>query len=76
MTGSRNKENHMNVNGLINMLTRMFVKQAMDSGIDYLSRRGKPDKDLNPEEREQTEDTKSMADKARKGARLAGRFLR
>lgn len=66
----------MDLNRLFSMLMRMFFQKAMSQGIDYLARRGKPDAELTPEERKQGEEVKAMADKARKGARLAGRFLR
>lgn len=66
----------MDLNRLLSMLMRMFFQKALSYGMDYLARRGKPDTELTPEDHQQPEAAKAMADKARKGARLAGRFLR
>jgi len=66
----------MDVNGLFNMLARMFIRTAVDKGIDYAARQGKPDSDLTPEERKQAQAAKAMADKAQKAARLGRRFMK
>ena len=41
----------MDVNGLFRMLTRMFLNKAINAGIDYAARRGKPKAEMTPEER-------------------------
>ena len=61
---------------LFNMLTRMVIRSAVDTGIDYASRRGKTASEMTPEEREQARDARQMADKARKAARIGRRFLK
>ena len=66
----------MDLNRLLTMLAKLFMRQAMTHGIDYLARRGKPEAELSPVERKQRDEAKAMADKARKASRLAGRFLR
>jgi flagellar motility protein MotE (MotC chaperone) len=66
----------MDMNRLISMLTRMFVRSAVKTGVDYAARKGKPDAELTPEERKQAQTAKAMADKAHKASRLARRFLR
>jgi hypothetical protein len=66
----------MDMNRLISMLTRMFVRKALRTGIDFAARKGKSDAALTPEERQQAKSAKAMADKAQKAARLSRRFLR
>lgn len=66
----------MDMNGLLTMLTKMFVRSAVNTGIDFAARRGKPEAELSPEERMQAQSAKAMADKAKKAARLGRRFLR
>ncbi|MBA3911316.1 MAG: hypothetical protein C0524_15955 [Rhodobacter sp.] len=66
----------MDLNRLIGMLTRIFVRSAVNTGIDYAARKGKPEDEMSPEERKQAQSAKAMADKARKAARLGRRFLR
>ncbi len=66
----------MDMNRLISMLTRMFIRSAVKTGVDYAARKGKPEAELTPEERKQAQSAKAMADKAQKASRLARRFLR
>ncbi len=66
----------MDMNRLISMLTRMFVRKAVQTGVDYAARKGKPEAEMTPEERAQAKSAKAMADKAQKASRLARRFLR
>lgn len=66
----------MDLNRLIGMLTRMFVRSAVDTSVDYAARKGKPASELTPAERKQARDAKAMADKAKKAARLGRRFLK
>ncbi len=36
----------MNLNGLFNMLAKMLVRSAMDAGVNYAARRGKPEAEI------------------------------
>ena len=51
----------MNLNGLFNMLAQMLVRSAMDAGVDYAARRGKPEAEMTPEEREQAKKARDLA---------------
>jgi hypothetical protein len=66
----------MDLNGLFTMLSRIFIRSAVRTGIDYAVRGGKPDRDLTPEERQQAKAARQMAQKAQKVARLGQRFLK
>ncbi len=66
----------MDMNRLISMLTRMFFRTAMKTGIDFATRKGKPEGEMTPQDRDQAKSAKAMADKAQKASRLARRFLR
>lgn len=66
----------MDLNRLFTMLTRMFIRTAVDTSIDYAARKGKPESELTPEERKQARAAEGMADKAKKAARLGRRFFR
>jgi hypothetical protein len=66
----------MDMNRLISMLTRMFVRKAVRTGIDFAARKGKSDAALTPEDRKQAKAANAMADKAQKAARLGRRFFR
>jgi len=64
----------MDLNRLIQMLVRMFIRKAVDTGVDRLARRGKPDAELTPQERKQKEAAKALADRAKQFARIGRRF--
>jgi len=66
----------MDLNRLLNMLTRMFIRSAVKTGVDYAARRGKPEAEMTREERQQARDAKAMADKAQTAARIGRRFLK
>ncbi len=66
----------MNANQIINMLLRMFMRKAVNKGIDMAARRGKPPAEMTPEERAQAQIAKQTAGKAQKLARLARRMGR
>ncbi|MBL9048545.1 MAG: hypothetical protein JNK19_00345 [Tabrizicola sp.] len=66
----------MNLNGLFNMLAKMFIRNAVNTGIDYAARRGKPDAELTPEERAQAKSAKDIANKAQEAAKVARRLWR
>ena len=66
----------MNINRIINMLLRMFMRKAVNKGIDMAARRGKPPAEMTTEERAQAQIAKQTAGKAQKLARLARRLGR
>jgi hypothetical protein len=66
----------MDMNRLIGMLTRMFIRSATDAGIDYAARKGKPEAEMTPEERKQARAAKDMANRLRQTSRLTRRFFR
>jgi hypothetical protein len=66
----------MDLNRVINMLTRMVLRSVIKTGVNFASRKGKPDAALTPAERKQAAAAKALADKAQKAARLGRRFLR
>lgn len=66
----------MDLNGLFNMLARMFVRSAVDAGVDYAARRGKPDEELTPEEREQAKKARDLANRAREISKVTRRLWR
>jgi hypothetical protein len=66
----------MNTNRLINMLTRMFVRSAVNTGIDLAARGGKSEAEMTPEERKQAKAMRGIAKNAQKAARMGRRFLR
>lgn len=70
----------MNLNQIINLITRIFVRKAVNSGInkgiDFAARRGKAAKDMTPAEHAQANSAREMAKKARKAARVTRRLGR
>ncbi|HGG64819.1 MAG TPA: hypothetical protein ENK34_09645 [Rhodobacteraceae bacterium] len=66
----------MDAGRIINMLLRMFMRKAVNKGIDMAARRGKPPAEMTAEERAQAQKAKQTAGKAQKLARLARRMGR
>lgn len=66
----------MDLNRLIGMLTRIFVRSAVKTGVDFAARKGKPEGKLTPEDRAQAKDAKAMTRKAQRAARISRRFLK
>ena len=66
----------MNLNGLFNMLAKMLVRSAMDAGIDYASRRGKPEAEMTPEERVQAKKARDLAARAKDVQKVTRRLWR
>lgn len=64
----------MDLNRLFNMLARMFVRSAVDAGMDYAASRGKPDAEMTPEEREQARKARELAHRAREVSRVTRRL--
>ena len=66
----------MNANRIIKMLMPIFMRKAVNTGIDVAANRGKSREDMTPEEREQAGRAKQTAKKAKDLARLARRMIR
>jgi hypothetical protein len=66
----------MDLNGLVRMLTRMFMGKAINAGIDYAARRGKPEAEMTPEEREQAQKARDMAARAKEIQKVTRRLWR
>lgn len=66
----------MDLNGLFNILAKMFVRSAVDAGVDYAARKGKPEAELTPEEREQAKRARDMAQRAREIQKATRRLWR
>ncbi|MES2813580.1 MAG: hypothetical protein V4720_01645 [Pseudomonadota bacterium] len=66
----------MNLNGLFNMLTKMFVRSAVDAGINYAARRGKPEAEMTPEEREEARKGRELAQRAKEISKVTRRLWR
>lgn len=66
----------MNLNGLFNMLAKMLVRSAMDAGIDFAARRGKPETEMTPEERTQAKKARDLANRAKDVSKVTRRLWR
>lgn len=66
----------MDLNGLFRMLTQKFLHRAVDAGIDYAARRGKPEAEMTPEEREQAKKGREMAQRAKEISKVTRRLWR
>jgi hypothetical protein len=66
----------MDLNGLYNMLTKMFVRSAMDAGLDLASRRGKPESEMTPEEKDQAKRARELANRAKEIQKVTRRLWR
>lgn len=69
----------MDFNRLINMAMSMFMKRfiatAVDKGIDYAARRGKPNAEMTKAERNQADQGRQMADRAKHIRKATRRFF-
>lgn len=70
----------MNIERLIRMASRRFMRKIMNrginAGIDYAARRGSDPQNMTPEEKQQARAAKQTARKARQGAKLLRRIGR
>lgn len=66
----------MDLNGLFNMLTKMFIRNAVDVGVDYAARRGKPESEMTPEEKEQAKRARDLAARAKEVQKVTRRLWR
>ena len=69
----------MDFNRLITMAMSMFMKQfistAVDKGIDYAARRGKPEAEMTESERAAADQGRQMADRAKEIRNATRRFF-
>ena len=69
----------MDFNRLITMAMSMFMKRfisvAVDKGIDYAARRGKPEAEMTEAERANANQGRQMADRARQIRNATRRFF-
>ncbi|MBP9182043.1 MAG: hypothetical protein KBF78_02835 [Fuscovulum sp.] len=61
---------------ILNMVFRKFLNRGINAGIDHLSRRGKPPAEMTPAERQQAQQARDLAKRARQAARLTRRLGR
>lgn len=66
----------MNMNSIIRMLSKMFMRRGINAGIDYASRRGKKREQMSDMERQNAQNARQTASKAQKGLRLVRRLMR
>lgn len=66
----------MDLNGLFNMLTKMFVRSAVDAGVDYAARRGKPESEMTDEEKAQAQRGRELAARAKEIQKVTRRLWR
>jgi hypothetical protein len=65
----------MNMNQVISMIMRKVMGRAIDAGIDYAARRGKPAADMTAAERAQAASGKKLAQNARQIRNATRRFF-
>jgi hypothetical protein len=66
----------MDLNGLFNMLNKMVVRSAVDVGVDYAARKGKPESEMTPEEKEQAKRARDLAGRAKEIQKVTRRLWR
>ncbi len=66
----------MNINGLVNMITRRLLNQGVRSGIDHLARGGKDFADMDRDERQQARQRNESMQQTRRVMQMARRFMR
>jgi hypothetical protein len=70
----------MDVQRLISMLGRMFLRKAMtkglNAGIDLVARKGKAPADMTPADHDQARKARDLAKRARQAARITRRLGR
>jgi hypothetical protein len=66
----------MDMNRALRTLFRMLIGPLTKIGIDYLARRGKPDAEMTPADKEQARKARDLAKRAKDVARLTRRLGR
>lgn len=64
----------MNVNQILNMVLRMFMRKAVKGGINMAAQRGKTPAEMSQAERQQMRASRQQAKRARQAARLMRRM--
>ena len=66
----------MDLNRLFSMIFRMVFRSAVDAGVDYAARKGKPEAELTPDERAQAQRGRELAQKAKEISKVTRRLWR
>jgi hypothetical protein len=66
----------MNLNGLLNMLTKMFIRHAVDAGVKYAAGKGKPEAEMTPEELAQAKRGRELVARAQEVSKVTRRLWR
>jgi hypothetical protein len=66
----------MDLNRLINMIVRLFMRKGVNAGINFAANRGKDPKDMTPEERQQAKAARQNAKRARQAIKLGRKIGR
>lgn len=66
----------MDLNGLFNMVVKMVLRSAVDAGVDYAARRGKPEAEMTPEDHAQARKARDLAKRARDVGKVTRRLWR
>lgn len=70
----------MDLNRLLNMVLRIFVRKGVNwginKGVDYAARRGKPSGQMTQTDHAQARSARDLAKRARKAARITRRLGR
>lgn len=66
----------MDMNRIFTMFSRIFVRKAVNKGIDVATRRGKAPAEMSAAERKQAADARAMIKRARQAARITRRLGR
>ena len=66
----------MNTGKIIQMVLNLFVKKAVNSGIEIAARRGKSNKDMTPADHKQAQKGRELAKHARQFANIMRRIGR
>ena len=66
----------MNLDQIIRLITRLFMRRGINAGINYAARRGKDPAEMTKEDKAQAQSVKTTAQRARKAGRLVRRIGR
>jgi hypothetical protein len=66
----------LDLNRVVKLLMGMVIAPLTKLGIDYVARRGKPEAEMTPQERDQARSARELAARAQKAAKLARRLGR
>lgn len=66
----------MDLNGLWAMISKMVFRSAVDAGVNYAYRRGQPEEEMTPEEREQAKKAREIAARVKQVRKVTRRLWR